>query len=396
MGEIEVFQRDIADVIVVRHLHLIVVALAVRPGNGTVAHLHHHILGQNVLAVKEHLERPPHLVQRPLTLMERTDDGQQHIGIVFDGVEIKMVFVIIVGSGIGVEVALQLVLQSAVGGLRSQQVSVLGGIGRRADGSGHAVAHRHQRGHTRLQHHQQKKRRQQQEQPAGVFLDVGRHLFRQLARDGRRTLSGLGGLPGRLPRLLCVLAFDLLLLQIPGHRAALLHFRVFLHGLAVVIVRRGLDMLALGTLHRLCRVFPDGLAELAPAEAVHGLRHKFGTVCALRADIFMLDLIEFAMHKAVDAVSGGMGKALDRPGLFRRLLLCQLLPGGVQLLAPALHPQLGRRRLLLPAFPPKLGLRDILSRSGVTRLFAHGQDPPGGSSADHRSLHGENGLQTGW
>ena len=86
--------------------------------------------------------------------MERTDDGQQHIGIVFDGVEVKMVFVIIVGTGVGVEVALQLVLQSAVGSLRPQQISVLGGIGGRADGSGHAVAHRHQRGHTRLQHHQ--------------------------------------------------------------------------------------------------------------------------------------------------------------------------------------------------------------------------------------------------
>lgn len=89
VGKVEVFQRDIADVIVVRNFNIIVVALAVRPGNGTVAHLHHHILGQNVLAVKEHLERPPHLVQRPLTLMERTDDGQQHIGIVFDGVEVK-------------------------------------------------------------------------------------------------------------------------------------------------------------------------------------------------------------------------------------------------------------------------------------------------------------------
>ena len=114
------------------------------------------------------------------------------------------------------------------------------------------------------------------------------------------------------------------------------------------------------------------------AEAVHGLRRQLGTVCALRADIFMLDLIELAMHKAVDAVSGGMGKALDRAGLFRWFLLCQLLPGGVQLLAPALHPQLGRRRLLLPAFSAELGLRDILSRSVVTRLFAHGQDPPGG------------------
>jgi len=137
-------------------------------------------------------------------------------------------------------------------------------------------------------------------------------------------------------------------------------------------------MLALGTLHDLCGVLPDGLAELAPAEAVHGLCRQLGTVCALRADIFMLDLIEFAMHKAMDAVSGGMGKALDRTGLFRRLLLCQLFPGGVQLLAPAFHPQLGRRRLLLLAFSAKLGLWDFLSRSGVTRLFAHGQDPPDG------------------
>ena len=247
-----------------------------------------------------------------------------------------------------------------------------------------------------MQHHQQKKRRQQQEQSAGVFLNVGGHLFRQLARNGRRTLGGLGGLSGSLPRLLCVLALDLLLLQIPGHRAALLHFRVFLHGLAVVIIRRGLDVPALRTLHGFCRVLPDGLAELASAEAVHGLRRQFGTVRALRADIFMLDLIELAMHKAVDAVSGGMGKTLDRTGLFRRLLLCQLFPGGVQLLAPAFHPQLGRRRLLLPALSAEFGLWDILSQSGVTRLFAHGQDPPGGSSAGRRSLHGGSGLQTGW
>ena len=114
VGEIEVFQRDIADVIVVRHLHLIVVALAVRPGNGTVAHLHHHILGQNVLAVKEVLQRPAHLVQCPRALMECGDHGDQYIGIVFNGVEVKMVFVVIVGAFVAVQVFPQLVLQSAV------------------------------------------------------------------------------------------------------------------------------------------------------------------------------------------------------------------------------------------------------------------------------------------
>ena len=40
MGEIEVFQCDIADVIVVRNFNIIVVALAVRPGNGTVCLLY--------------------------------------------------------------------------------------------------------------------------------------------------------------------------------------------------------------------------------------------------------------------------------------------------------------------------------------------------------------------
>ena len=46
------------------------------------------------------MERPPHLVQRPLALMERADDGQQHIGIVFNGIEVKMILVIIVGADV--------------------------------------------------------------------------------------------------------------------------------------------------------------------------------------------------------------------------------------------------------------------------------------------------------
>ena len=148
MGEIEVFQRHGADVIIVIHPVGVAVGVAVlvRPSVcfQVIPPFHHHILGQNVLAVKEHLERPPHLVQRPLALMERGDHRNQHIRIVFNGVKVKMIFVIIVGAGVGVEVALQLVLQSAVGGLRPQQVGILGGIGGRADGSGHAVAHRHQ------------------------------------------------------------------------------------------------------------------------------------------------------------------------------------------------------------------------------------------------------------
>ena len=141
MGKVEVFQRDIADVIVVRHRHIVVVALTVRPCDRAVAYLDNHILGQNVLAVKEVLQRPLHLVQRPCALMERRDHGDQHIGIVFNGVEVKMVFIIIVGAGVGVEVVLQLVLQRTIGGLGPQHIRVLRLIGAGGDGRKGAVSH---------------------------------------------------------------------------------------------------------------------------------------------------------------------------------------------------------------------------------------------------------------
>ena len=50
-------------------------------------------------------------------------------------------------------------------------------------------------------------------------------------------------------------------------------------------------------------------------------------------------------------------------GLFRRLLLCQLLPGLFQFFTLGLHVELCRRSLFLLALFAELGLRDTLSRS---------------------------------
>ena len=87
-----------------------------------------------------------------------------------------MVFVVIVGAGVGVEVALQLVLQRAVGGLGSQHIRVLRLIGAGGDGCKGAVSHGHHRGHTRLQgqHHQQAAQRKQR--PHGMPLDERRRF----------------------------------------------------------------------------------------------------------------------------------------------------------------------------------------------------------------------------
>ena len=55
MREIEVFQRDGADVVVIRNFYLVLIALAVCPGNGAVANLSHDGFRENILFFKEHL-----------------------------------------------------------------------------------------------------------------------------------------------------------------------------------------------------------------------------------------------------------------------------------------------------------------------------------------------------
>ena len=110
MGQIKIFQRDRTDVIIVRHLIGVRmgVAVLVRPcvGFRAIPGFHHHILGQNVLAVKEHLQRSLYLAYCPLSLMERTQKRKQHIGIMFDFVQIEVVFVIVMGAFIGVQIML--------------------------------------------------------------------------------------------------------------------------------------------------------------------------------------------------------------------------------------------------------------------------------------------------
>ena len=211
-------------------------------------------------------------------------------------------------------------------------------------------------------------------------LDKGHGPGRQFFRCDRRFFGDLGGLLGRLPRLLCILPLDLLLLDIPGHRAALLHFRVGLHRGPVLIIRRGLDVPGLGLLHRFGRMLPDLLFHIPGCGVQGGLTDQLGSVGAFGADILMLHLIELAMHIPMNGCTRRPARLFHGAGLFRRFLLCQLFLGLIQLFAPLFHTQLGLGGLLLLAFGPELalgGLRDILSRGRLIRPFAHGPYPPG-------------------
>ena len=87
MGEVEILQRDGADVPGVGNLYLVLVALAVRPRFCPIPCFSGHGLGEDVLLVKEHFQIPLHLVQGEHPLVKRRQDGQQHIGVMLDLVQ---------------------------------------------------------------------------------------------------------------------------------------------------------------------------------------------------------------------------------------------------------------------------------------------------------------------
>ena len=242
MGKVFVFQRDIADVVIVGDFHIVGVALAVRPAFRPIAHLNHHILGENVLAVKEGFQRPLNLIQRPCPLMEHRQDRDQHIGIVLNAVQVEVILVIVMGAFVAVQVVLELRLHAAVGRLRRQHFLVLGWVSSRAHRARPGVAKRHQGGRTGLHHKEQEHTGQGQHHPHGMPLHKAYHLCPGLFRGGgclfrRACRPGLD----RLPRPLLVLLFQAVPAPHPGNRVAG-HLRVFLGGHAEVIVRRGLDI----------------------------------------------------------------------------------------------------------------------------------------------------------
>ena len=63
VGEVEIIQRHIADVIIVGDFFLVLVAVAVRVGFRAVAYFHLHTLRQGVLLLKEHGKIALYLVQ---------------------------------------------------------------------------------------------------------------------------------------------------------------------------------------------------------------------------------------------------------------------------------------------------------------------------------------------
>ena len=153
MGQVEVFQRHGADEILIRHLHLVLIVLGgdfsgfrvhtgarAGPGLGAVADFHLHGLGQGVLPVKQIGKEAPHLGERPFPLIVSGQQGDQHIGVVDDLVQVIVVFVITgMQRFVVVQLILQIRLQLRISCLRAQHILIPRGIGGGGQGGGGAL-----------------------------------------------------------------------------------------------------------------------------------------------------------------------------------------------------------------------------------------------------------------
>ena len=142
MRQIEVFQFHRTDVVGVRNLDFVLVffgysfsgvGVGVRGRSGTgfgaVSGLGFYSLRENILLLKQHLNYAPDLINRPLATVQGRNSRKQHIRVVFDIIEIIVIFIVVVGAFVVVKVVLQLSFQSTILCFCRHHIAVLYGVG---------------------------------------------------------------------------------------------------------------------------------------------------------------------------------------------------------------------------------------------------------------------------
>ena len=286
------------------------------------------------MLVKEGLKVTLYLVDGEHPFMECRQNGNQHIGVVLDLVQVEVVLVIVVGGLVGIQVFPQFILFGAVGFFRRQHVGILGQIGRRHD-VGHPAA---EHGGTGLQgaqqHHQQKAdaAHDQRTFPMPLYKKGGAlgllgGFLGRLCR-GLRCFSSLGGL-ARRPVCRRILLLQFPFLPQAGDRIGC-KLRVLRHGFPIVEIRISLDRRLL----RFCRVppgfqlaFRPPVLDTAVSVAHSLLKAAFPQMARLDAGIFMLHLPNLAVDRCACLLDG----AGQRIGVgLSRTLIGDRVPGGIQ------------------------------------------------------------------
>ena len=245
--------------------------------------------------------------------MERRENGDQHIRVMLDFVQIKAVFVISgVQSFIVVQLILKFLLQFAVGRLRSQHIRILGEI-RGSKYTAHARARHHGTGRypAKQQSNTGTNADHQQHRPAMVldveecFLECVLCFLRRTFRRDRCVLCGFLC----LPQLLCVVPLDPLFLQKARYRVRSCQCRIIMQYLLVKVLGVCLDR-SLLCLRRVtpgfCAVMVDGGTDFIFSVGNPTLRQHLALVSGLNTHIFLFHLMHLRM--------GGVDDLMDRSG----------------------------------------------------------------------------------
>ena len=397
MGEVEVFELHVADVVVIRDTigFRVRIAVCIRPcvGLRAVSGFDDNLFGENVLLFKQHLERTLHLIQRELALMESRENGDQHIGVMLNIVQIEVVFIVVVSAFVGVEIALQLLLHLAILRFCAQHRIILaeiGGSDNRRTGRGE---HR-TRADSGTEQNEKGNSDADPDEDLLVLLkellDLVGHLFTEL-------LAGiLCGSPGSLRTGISsggIFLLDVLLLVVLV-QVLLLHLRMLLLISLILELRIGSIRLVFQLGDLLIRLV-DAAFPMMTEMPRSGLSGNLCFMRRLNRRVFLLDLMDFAVNAGSEGVTDladgficfklqlafalglfqlilKMKAGFALAGLFiedtlflENLVRGQLLTGGIQTLMrllglpfELLHPLRGRGGIV----------RDRLCRGGFRRL----------------------------
>ena len=397
MGEIEVFELHVADVVVIRDAigFRVRVAVRVRPcvGLRAVSGFDDNLFGEDVLLFKQHLERTLYLIQRELALVESRENGDQHIGVMLNIIQIKVILVIVMVTFIVIQIALQLLLHPAILRLRAEHRVILTEI----RGSDNRRAGRGEHRTRADSGTEQNEKGNSDADPDEDLLVLLKELLDLVGRLLTELLAGiLCGSPGSLrPGISSggIFLLDALLLVVLVH-VLLLHLRMLLL-ISLILELRISSIRLVFQLGDLLIGLVDAFFSMMTEMPYGGLCDNLCFVRPLDRRVFLLDLMDFAVNagsKGVTDLADGfvclelqlalalrlfqlifkikagfaLAGLLIKDALFlENLVRGQLFTGGIQTLMrllglpfELLHPLRGRGGIV----------RDRLCRGGFRRL----------------------------
>ena len=279
------------------------VAVCVRPcvGFRAVSGFDDDLFGEDILLFKQHLERTLHLIQRELALMESRENGDQHIGVMLNIVQIEVVFIIVVSAFVGVEIALQILLHLAILRFCAQHRIILAEIGgsdnRRAGRGEHRT-----RADSGTEQNEKGNSDADPDEDLLVFLkkllDLVGHLFTEL-------LAGiLCGSPGSLRTgISCsgIFLLDVLLLVVLVH-VLLLHLRMLLL-ISLILELRIRSIRLVFQLGDLLVGLVDAAFPMMTEMPSGSLSGDLRFMRRLNRRVFLFDLMDFAVNAGGESVT---------------------------------------------------------------------------------------------